>query len=374
MTQDYDAVALYSGGTDSTLAPLLARPHVGDNVLLLMIDLGEPPEAITQAASRAEHLSWPFQVIDGRAEFAANVLAETIRFRGNYWGYPLGTPLGRAFQCRLATDILTQLHAHSPRTRYLIHGCSARQNTRFRIERSCDSQSEIVPVGPLVTATYSRPEKIARLEEHGIASGPSDNIARDENIFCKALEGDALNNLSDPASLDLYTLVANPKTAPDEGASLSITFENGAPVALNGDVMPLHELVATCRTLGATHGVGRICMFEDTVPELGYKERSIFESPASAILYAGHRYIEAAVLNHAERELIRDLRHQWARLVYRGSWFTSERTNLAAVAAPFHERIAGTVDVSLWKGNILIGDAVIPNSVMLTPGVLAGTY
>lgn len=373
-TQDYDAIALYSGGTDSTVAPLLARPTVGDNVLLLMIDLGESPESISQAHERAKVLGWSFELVDGIAEFAQIMLSETVRFRGSYWGYPLGTPLGRAYQCQIASAMLAQLQAASPRRRFLIHGCSERQNTRFRIERSCDTQQDVFPLGPLVTTTLSRAEKVRHLEEHGISTGPSDEIARDENIFCRALEGDALNNLHDPDRLNLYSLVANAEDTPDLPTQITVGFESGIPISLDSEPLPLHDIVISCRDLGAEHGIGRICVFEDTVPELGYKERSLFESPASAILYAAHQYLESAVLGKAERELMRNLRHEWAELVYRGFWKTAERTELATLAEPLQSKVTGAVTLKLFKGTVAIGDADIPDALMITPGQLAGTY
>jgi argininosuccinate synthase len=374
LIEDYDAIALYSGGTDSTLAPILARPTVGDNVLLLMIDLGEPKDSMVQARERAKLLGWDFRLIDGTSDFAEQMLAETIKFRGNYWGYPLGTPLGRAFQCAVANKLMAELNVQEPRRRYLIHGCSARQNTRFRIERSCDTAEDIMPMGPLVTSTFSRAEKVELLEAQGIATGPSDNLARDENIFCRALEGDGLNNLLDSNSLGYFTLVKDLNDTPDDAELVTLGFESGRPVSLNNEPATLDAIVIACRDLGAAHGVGRICMFEDTVPELGYKERSLFESPASVILYRAHQYLEAAVLGKAERELMRTLRHEWAELVYRGNWAATQRLELAQLADRLQARISGSVDVTLWKGNCVIGAADIPDARMIRPGELAGTY
>ncbi len=100
----------------------------------------------------------------------------------------------------------------------------------------------------------------------------------------------------------------------------------------------------------------------------------MFESPASAILYAAHQYLESAVLGKAERELMRNLRHEWAELVYRGFWKTAERTELATLAEPLQSKVTGAVTLKLFKGTVAIGDADIPDALMITPGQLAGTY
>lgn len=372
---DYAGIALYSGGTDSTLAPLLASERLdGAPILLLMVDLGEPAGAVEQARARAEVLGWPLEVVDGREPFSAAFLAEAIRMRADYWGYPLGTPLGRAFQCRVASDRLAALPAGGAAGRLLIHGCTARQNTRFRIERSCRPEAGVVACGPLTERVYSRAEKVALLEQFGIQTGPSDDVARDENIFCRGLEGDMLNTLADPETLGMYSLVAPLHRTPDEPGTVRLTFDQGVPVALDDEPLMLHQIIERCRDLGACHGIGRICVFEDTVPELGYKERSLFESPASRVIFPAHEYIEAAVLSKMERTVMRDVRFRWADLVYRGQWFCSERVELADIADPMVARTSGSVTLTLHSGTVTVRDAEIPQSRLLRPGALPGAY
>jgi len=372
---NYSGVALYSGGTDSTLAALLAHERVDDApILLLMIDLGEPEGSTAQARTRAEQLDWPLRIVDGREEFARDFLAPAIRMRADYWGYPLGTPIGRAYQCKVALDFLGSLPPIKDTGRLLIHGCTARQNTRFRIERMARPEAGVVACGPLSERVYTRSEKVSLLESFGIVTGPSDDVARDENIFCRALEGDLLNTLVDPATLGMYSLVAALDETPDVPEVITITFEEGVPVALDRRAAALHTIIEECRTRGATHGIGRICVFEDTVPEIGYKERSIFESPASHILFPAHSYLEAAVLTKTERTVMRDLRFRWADIVYRGQWFGSEQSEIRTIADRMTGRLTGVVTVSLFKGSVTIQDADIPGSLLLKPGALPGAY
>ncbi|MGE5631448.1 MAG: argininosuccinate synthase domain-containing protein [Caulobacteraceae bacterium] len=357
----YQAVALYSGGTDSTVAALLAKPVVGDNILLLMIDLGCTEESIQQARKRAEILKMDFHVINGVKDFAQRFISEAIRMNGSYFGYPLGTPLGRAYMMEIALDFLDK---NSNIRRYIIHGCNANQNTRFRIEKLCKSDQNIVAIGPLTTKKYTREEKCQILLNHNIPVTDGDNYAQDENIYCRALEGDVFNNL---ACIDenIYKITCNPIDAPNEPEVISIGFKNGIPVSLNNAEMDLDEIIIKCRELGAKHGIGRIISLEDTIPELGYKERGIYESPASVILSTAHQYLEGIILNKTERLIKADLDKKWSEIVYRGDWFGSDRKEISEFCKVFYEKTNGTVYLQLYKGSVWILNADVPNSLLI---------
>lgn len=372
-TKNYDGIALYSGGTDSTLAPLLAREDVGDNILLVMIDLGESEAGRAQAIQRAEIVGWDLLLTDQREAFSQSVLAEAIQMRASYWGYPLGTPLGRAFQLSIAARILDLLNSAHTRQRYVIHGCGPRQNTRFRIERYIHMLPNAEPVGPLVQRALSREEKVVLLASFGIEAVPGDGVATDQNIYCRAMEGDLLNTMGDPSALPIYTEVSS-LTEASGPSELTLTFEHGCPIHLAGTVMPLHQIIERCSQEGAKRGIGRICVFEDTIPELGYKERGIYEAPAAIMLATAHRYLEGATLPRLQREIFRSLRQRWADLVYRGDWYTSERESVAEEGRRLNSPISGSVTLHLWPGSISIGSAECHGNLLLTSDASRGAY
>lgn len=372
-SRNYDGIALYSGGTDSTLAPLLARKVVGENILLLMIDLGETLAAKEQAVARATAIGWDLLMLDKRVEFADEILSEAIRMRASYWGYPLGTPLGRAFQLETASRVLDVLNAARERRRYVIHGCAARQNTRFRIERYIGALSNVEPVGPFVEQIVARHEKVALLEQYGIEATPGDGVATDQNIYCRALEGDLLNTLEDPSSLAVYTTVA-PLHEAVGSSEVHLTFKEGIPVAIDGEPRSLSFIIEECRDRAASLGIGRICVFEDTVPELGYKERGIYEAPAAVILAGAHRYLEGATLSLLHRRLLRSLRQRWADVVYRGDWHTAERNALGVEGARYNAPISGSVTLKLWPGGFGIGEAECEDTLLVTSEEARGAY
>lgn len=354
---NYGAIALYSGGVDSTAAPLLARDKLQCPILLLMIDLGESQNNIERAAQRAKILGMDFEVIDGKEPFATNYLSEAIRMNGNYWGYPLITPLSRAYIMECVAKTLPH-----DRPSYIIHGCTAKQNTRYRIERACSQYPNMIPIGPFVTNPQSRLGKIKFLESYGIASGTGANFAEDENIWGRAIEGDPLNDLGDIEAKNVFTLTKSLSETPDIPETFSLDFVNGIPVALGGQEMPLYQIIMRCGQLGASHGVGRIVGFEDTIPELGYKEMGIYESPASGIIYTLHRYIESAVLTQTERKIKRSMDQEWGEVVYRGGWFDANRRELSELANAFQVKVRGRVIGRLFKGHVMIGSSDIPEN------------
>lgn len=371
---DYDGVALYSGGTDSTLAPLLVKGEVGNNILLLMINLGDHDAVLKKARDRAKLIGWDLLLIEATDDFAEKVLKEAIRLRADYWGYPLGTPLGRAYQVSVAIDVLRRLNEWVQRPRVVIHGCAKKQNTRYRIERALLDEENVVCIGPLAARVYTRAEKIDLLAGFGVEVVSQDDVATDNNIYCRALEGDLLNTLGDPAELQVYEVVKPPRDAPDEEEILTLSFQEGSPIRYNGIEGGVAEVVRACRDRGAAHGIGRVVVFEDTIPELGYKERGIYEAPAAKILALAHAYLEGACLNKQERSIFRSLRNQWAEVVYRGDWHLAERQELAQVALQMNKSLTGDVQVRLYKGGASVAAADIPRTLLIPPKSVVGAY
>lgn len=367
--KSYGAVALFSGGVDSTAAPLLTKDKLQCPILLLMIDLGESQSGIERAAKRAEVLGMDFKLIDGKKQFADDYLAEAILMNGNYWGYPLITPLSRAFIMETAARFLPD-----DRPSYVIHGCTAKQNTRYRIEKACSLYPNMVAVGPFVTQPQSRSEKVRFLEANGIESGDGAEFAEDQNIWGRAIEGDPLNDLSDIEAKKVFTLTTPLNETPDMPEAVSLDFVNGVPTAIDGQEMELYKIIMRCSKLGATHGIGRIVGFEDTIPELGYKEMGIYESPASEIIYTLHRFIESAVLTQTERRMKRSIDQEWGEIVYRGGWFDSNRRELSELAKISQAKVNGRVSGRLFKGHILVGSSNIPGNKLITSSSSTGAY
>lgn len=296
--QHYRAIAFYSGGVDSTIAPLLALEDLDlrrEDMLLLYVDLGGAVDRVNRAEQRAKILGIDFIAIDGRADFDRDYLSQAILLNGSYWGYPLITPLSRAFMVEAAASLLTFGNGE---TRYLVNGCTRYQNTRYRLEKHCAKYPHFAALAPFMHRSISRPEKIELLRRNGIEPGRGAEIAEDENLWGRALEGAPLNDLSDIEMKKVFRVTQDIWPPSHTSDRFTLHFADGLPIAIDGKFMPLNDIIEQCGQFGAKHGVGRIVIFEDTVPELGYKQRGVFESPASTILYAAHRFIEDAVHTH----------------------------------------------------------------------------
>lgn len=296
--QHYRAIAFYSSGVDSTIAPLLALEDLDlrrEDMLLLYVDLGGAVDRVNRAEQRAKILGIDFIAIDGRADFDRDYLSQAILLNGSYWGYPLITPLSRAFMVEAAASLLTFGNGE---TRYLVNGCTRYQNTRYRLEKHCAKYPHFAALAPFMHRSISRPEKIELLRRNGIEPGRGAEIAEDENLWGRALEGAPLNDLSDIEMKKVFRVTQDIWPPSHTSDRFTLHFADGLPIAIDGKFMPLNDIIEQCGQFGAKHGVGRIVIFEDTVPELGYKQRGVFESPASTILYAAHRFIEDAVHTH----------------------------------------------------------------------------
>jgi len=353
----YGAVALYSGGLDSTVAPILSQASIDREILLLMIDLGMQEGSIKRASERAKILDMDFHIIDGKKEFSEIFLSEAVKMNGSYWGYPLITPLSRAYMVSKAFKFLDEdLNG----VKFLIHGCTLNQNTRYRIEKHCRLRPDVIPLGPFTENHLTREEKIQILEKRGIKTGPGSEIGEDETIFGRAIEGQPLNYLDDVEKKDFFLRIKDIEECPDSPSFISLLFKDGRPINCDGKNIGLDKIVARCLEIGNNNGVGRIGVFEDTIPELGYKQFGIFESSPSEILYCAHRFIEAAVFNKLEREIKRQLDHQWAEIIYRGGWFDRDRKEISAFCDHFEKKVNGKVVLKVYKGNVSVKQAQIP--------------
>ncbi len=188
------------------------------------------------------------------------------------------------------------------------------------------------------------------------------------------IEGDPLNDLSDIEEKNVFTLTKPLSETPDIAQNFSLDFINGIPIAIDGQEMPLYQIVIRCSQLGAAHGIGRIIGFEDTIPELGHKEMGIYESPASELIYTLHRFIESAVLIQTERRIKRNMDQEWGEIVYRGGWFDANRRELSELAIAFQTRVQGRVVGKLFKGHVIIGSSNIPENRLIKQDHSLGAY
>jgi argininosuccinate synthase len=358
---------LYSGGLDTSVMLKWIQDSYDAQVVCLTVNLGQPGEDYELVRDKAMRLgALECHVVDAREEFAREYLAPAIRANALYGGgYPLFTALGRPLIAKLAVE---QARASGCDT--IAHGCTGKGNDQVRIEATIATLApELKVIAPVRSWQMGREEEIAYAREHGIPiktspgqgteSGAPYSI--DDNLWGRSSEGRWIEDLAHAPEDDVFQLVTRPEEAPDEPQTVSLDFERGVPVALDGERMSLVELIERCAQIGARHGVGIVDHIEDRI--VGLKVRDIYEVPAAAIILPAHQELEHLVCTIHQNQFKPQLDRQWAYLVYAGLWWEPLRTDLDAYMDAVNERATGTIGVKLYKGHARVVTRASPNAV-----------
>ncbi len=343
------ALLVYSGGLDTTVCiPLLREEYGFEHVVTVTVDVGQPREDIADAAERAAILGTEHYMVDARAEFARDYCMPAVKANADYQGYPLSTAIARPLIARKAVEVARNL----PRVDAFVHGCTGKGNDQFRIEFMLRVLMPHVPIiAPMRERNMTRTEEIEYARARGVPIHQSaDKIwSIDENLWGRSIEG---GRLEDPAYVppeEIYRWTRNPQDAPDEPQRLTIEFEAGVPVALDGQRMEPLALIQNLNEIAGSHGVGRIDMMEDRL--IGLKVRENYECPAAVTLITAHRALEALVCAREELRFKAQADRAWAELAYAGLWLDPFKDSLEAFIDKVQERVWGTVTVRLFKGS-----------------------
>jgi argininosuccinate synthase len=353
---------LYSGGLDTSVMLKWIQDSYGAEVVCLTVNLGQPGEDYEVIRGKALALgAVDCQVVDARAEFAAEYLQPAIRANALYGGgYPLFTALGRPLIAKLAVA-----HARLSGCDTVAHGCTGKGNDQVRIEATVATLApELKIIAPVRSWQMGREEEIAYAREHGIpVKGGTESApySIDDNLWGRSSEGRWIEDLEHAPEDDVFQLVTRPEEAPDEPEQLELTFEAGVPVALDGERLQLVELIERVADIGARHGVGIIDHIEDRI--VGLKVRDIYEAPAAAIILPAHQELERLVCTIHQNQFKPELERQWAFLVYAGLWWEPLRGDLDAYMESVNERVSGTIGLKLYKGHVRVVTRSSPNAV-----------
>jgi argininosuccinate synthase len=339
----------YSGGLDtSIIVPWLKEHYPGARVICVAADIGQGDELEGVRAKAMASGADECYVEDLRQEFVENFVWPTLR-AGAIYGrkYLLGTSMGRPLIARRQVEIARKVGADA-----LAHGCTGKGNDQVRFELT---YAAFAPDLPVIAPwrewdIRSREDAIAYAESHRIpVTATRDKIySRDRNVWHISHEGGVLEQPSVAPPADLFMLTTAPENAPDQPEELTIGFNAGTPVSVNGAELDAVDLVVALNTIGGRHGIGRIDLVEDRL--VGMKSRGIYETPGGTLLYSAHSELEQLVLDRrtlAAKDLIAP---RYADLVYEGRWWTTERESYDAFVNVTQERVTGTVTLRLFKG------------------------
>ena len=352
MKQYKKIVLAYSGGLDtSVIIPWLKEHYEGCEVIAVAADVGQGTElegleekAIKTGASK-------LYIEDLSKEFVEDYIFPTLKAGAKYEGeYLLGTSFARPIIAKRITEIALKEGADA-----IAHGCTGKGNDQVRFELSIKAFAPQMPViAPWrVWEFKSRDDEIDYAESHNIPLRISreTNYSKDKNLWHLSHEG---LDLEDPANEPQYEKIlemgVTPEQAPDAPEYVTIGFEKGIPVAVNGEKLDGVALIEKLNQLGGKHGVGILDMVENRL--VGMKSRGVYETPGGAILYFAHEMLEQLCLDKNTQHMKQKLALDFADLVYNGLWYTPLREALSAFVDKTQETVTGTVKVKLYKGNI----------------------
>ena len=221
---------------------------------------------------------------------------------------------------------------------------------------------DLTVVAPVRDWNMSRPEEMAYAEEHGIPvpTTKESPYSVDENLWGRSIEAGPLEDPDHEPTEDVFALTTSPENAPDESHYVELGFERGLPKTLDGEELPLVELISELGAVAGANGVGRIDMLEDRL--VGIKSREIYEAPAALTIIAAHRELETLTLTRDALRFKTTVEQRYAELTYEGLWFTPLKAALDAFVAETQKTVTGTVRLKLYKGNCTIVGRKAPNA------------
>jgi argininosuccinate synthase len=357
-------VLAYSGGLDtSIIIPWLKEKYEAD-VVAMIGDVGqqEDLEAIRRKAL-ATGASEAF-VEDLREEFVTGYIWPTLRAGAVYeHKYLLGTSFARPVLAKRQVEIARKVGAAA-----VAHGCTGKGNDQVRFEVTAKVLApELKIIAPWREwAIQSREDALAYARTHNVPVEQTEaNLySRDRNIWHLSHEGGRLEDPANEPDEAMWQWVNSPERAPDQPAEVTIEFEAGIPVAVDGRRLGPVALLDELNALAAVHGVGRIDLVENRL--VGIKSRGAYETPGGTLLVMAHRELEALALDRETAHFSQQLSLRYAELVYYGLWFTPLRESLDAFFTAAQHRVIGSVGLKLYKGNITVTSRQSPNSLYRT--------
>ncbi len=353
---------LYSGGLDTSVMLKWIQDSYDAEVVCLTVNLGQPGEDYAVIEDKAKRLgALECHVVDAREEFADDYVIPAIKANALYGGgYPLFTALGRPLIAKLAVEYARRTGCDT-----IAHGCTGKGNDQVRIEGTVATLApELKTIAPVRSWQMGREEEIAYAREHGIPVKGGTEVAPysiDDNLWGRSSEGRWIEDLDHAPEDDVFQLVTRPEEAPDEAETVTVEFDAGVPVALNGERLGPVDLLERVAEIGCRHGVGIVDHIEDRI--VGLKVRDIYEVPAAAILLAAHQELEKLVCTIHQNQFKPDLDRQWAYLVYAGLWWEPLRSDLDAYMAAVNAQVTGTIGLKLFKGSARVVTRSSPNAV-----------
>ncbi len=346
-------VLAYSGGLDtSIIIPWLKENYDNCEVIAVSADVGQESELEGLEEKALKTGASKLYIEDLRKEFIEDYIYPTVKAGAVYENkYLLGTSFARPVIAKRIVEIAKKEGADA-----ICHGCTGKGNDQVRFELTIKAFApEMKIIAPWrIWDIKSRDEEIDYAEAHKIPLKITreTNYSKDKNLWHLSHEG---MDLEDPANEPQYDKIlelgVSPEKAPDKPTYLTISFEKGIPVAVDGKKLSSIELIETLNKIGGANGVGIADLVENRL--VGMKSRGVYETPGGTILYAAHEILESICLDKETQHFKQHVAIKFADLVYNGQWFTPLREALSAFVDKTQENVTGEVKLKIYKGNII---------------------
>ncbi len=347
-------VLAYSGGLDTSVILKWLKETYQCEVVTFTADLGQGDE-LDEARRKAEMFGVKdIYVEDLREEFVRDYVFPMFRANTVYEGcYLLGTSIARPLIAKRQIEIAMATGADA-----VAHGATGKGNDQVRFELGYYSlKPDIKVIAPWREWDLnSRTKLIDYAEKHQIPVPKSKRgtppYSMDANLLHISYEGEVLEDPWTEPEADMFLRTVDPKDAPNEPEYITITFEHGDPIEVNGEALSPAALLTRLNELGGKHGVGRLDLVENRY--VGIKSRGVYETPGGTILLAAHRGIESITLDRGAAHLKDELMPRYAELIYNGYWWSPERLMLQAAIDASQRQVNGEVRLMLYKGNVSV--------------------
>jgi argininosuccinate synthase len=342
-------VLAYSGGLDTSAIVPWLREQYGAAVICVAADVGQGAQELAGIEAKARRSGAEACIVeDVRDRFVREFIWPTLKAGAIYARtYLLGTAMARPLIAERQVA-----HARAAGATALAHGCTGKGNDQVRFELTYAAFApDLRIIAPWREWQFrGREDLLAYLETKGIptAATAEKPFSRDRNLWHLSHEGGSLEDPWAEPPADLYLLTRAPEDAPDTPVVVTVDFEAGEPIALDGEPMGPVALVETLNALAGEHGVGRADVVEDRL--VGMKSHGVYETPGGTVLFQAHRELEQLVLDRRSLALADELGRRYADLVYDGRWWSPEREALDAVVGTLQRYVTGSVRLKLYKG------------------------
>ena len=358
----YNKVVLaYSGGLDTSIIIPWLKENYGCEVIAMAADVGQGAELSGLEEKALKTGASKLYIEDLTDEFVNEYIIPTMQAGAVYEGkYLLGTSFARPIIGKRLVEIAKKEGADA-----IAHGCTGKGNDQVRFELAVKA---FAPEMPIIAPwrewdIKSRDEEIdyAIAKNIPLAISRETNYSKDKNLWHLSHEG---LDLEDPANEPKYDEIlemgVSPEQAPDKPTYITLSFEKGVPVALDGQKMSAKEIILKLNELGGANGIGLVDLVENRL--VGMKSRGVYETPGGTILYHAHEALETLCLDRDSQHYKQQVAIKFAELVYYGQWYTPLRQALTAFVDTTQQTVTGEVKLKLYKGNIINAGMTSPYS------------